>query len=242
MVLITILCICIYNIYLLDSIVGGEKTSDDSEIEKKKKDKTKIISFYEELLKQHGDTPQAFDWGSKKSQINRFKVLIEGFDLEGKKLLDVGCGTGDLYGFLISLEIKNFGYTGIDISERMIKQAREKFPNANFIKDDFLKRNFNGDFDIVFVSGTFNYKCKDHLEFLKKAIKKIYKISNIGVGFNLTSTYVDSEYKTNHTYYADPEKIFSFCKSISKWVTLRHDYAPHDFTIYLYKYNKYDRG
>ena len=37
--------------------------------------------------------------------------------------------------------------------------------------------------------------------------------------------------------YSDPSQVFRFCKSLSEWVVLRHDYLPHDFTIYMYKNN-----
>jgi hypothetical protein len=36
-------------------------------------------------------------------------------------------------------------------------------------------------------------------------------------------------------FYADPVEIVRFCRSLTPWVVLRHDYLAHDFTVYLYR-------
>ena len=52
-------------------------------------------------------------------------------DSKGKKLLDVGCGTGEI---TIELEKKGFRVTGIDFSEVAIKKAKAKGIDA-FVSD-----------------------------------------------------------------------------------------------------------
>jgi hypothetical protein len=49
----------------------------------------------------------------------------------------------------------------------------------------------------------------------------------------MLSTYVD--YQEQHLYYYHPEQIFSMAKAISSRVLLRHDFAPFEFCIQLYK-------
>ena len=46
----------------------------------------------------------------------------------GQTLLDLGCGTGDLYQFILE---KGYGYIGIDISKDMIAEAKNRFPDAD---------------------------------------------------------------------------------------------------------------
>jgi ubiquinone/menaquinone biosynthesis C-methylase UbiE len=45
----------------------------------------------------------------------------------GASVLDVGCGTGVLVPYLLPLLGEGGNYTGIDVSERMVVQARRKF-------------------------------------------------------------------------------------------------------------------
>ena len=52
------------------------------------------------------------------------------------KVLDVGCGTGHHVG---ELNAKGVDVIGLDISEAMVKKAKENFPNAKFQQGDALK-------------------------------------------------------------------------------------------------------
>jgi 2-polyprenyl-3-methyl-5-hydroxy-6-metoxy-1,4-benzoquinol methylase len=56
--------------------------------------------------------------------------------LEGKKVLDIGCATGE---FIANIEKKNTCY-GCDYSEYAIKQCQEKFPH---IRDHFFQVDIN---------------------------------------------------------------------------------------------------
>lgn len=47
------------------------------------------------------------------------------------RVLEIGCGSGRLYGFLAkSFTTKEFAYTGVDISRNLIQKAKEEFPDA----------------------------------------------------------------------------------------------------------------
>jgi ubiquinone/menaquinone biosynthesis C-methylase UbiE len=51
-------------------------------------------------------------------------------------ILDVGCGTGH---HVAALEAQHIPAIGIDISSAMIKQAKELYPNYNFVQGDVLR-------------------------------------------------------------------------------------------------------
>ena len=58
--------------------------------------------------------------------INGFNLLIkqvETYGIEGKKLLDLACGTGELS---IRLAEEGYDVTGVDLSSDMLAVAREK--------------------------------------------------------------------------------------------------------------------
>lgn len=54
---------------------------------------------------------------------------------EGDKVLDVGCGNGRL---LQALGDKQIDYLGIDLSEELLKKARENYPGFSFATGDIL--------------------------------------------------------------------------------------------------------
>jgi len=96
------------------------------------------------------------------------------------KILDIGCGTGR---HSIELSKRGYSVTGIDLSDSLLKKAREKADKQN-IKIDFLKydaRNmpFENEFDaaIMLCEGAFPLMETDEMnyEILKNATKSLKK-------------------------------------------------------------------
>lgn len=81
--------------------------------------------------------------------------------LDGKKVLDLGCGTGR-FSFLFEKE-NPLSILGVDISEQMLNIAKNKALNRNskvkFIQYDISNLNTynNEKFDFIFSSTTFHY-------------------------------------------------------------------------------------
>lgn len=48
---------------------------------------------------------------------------------EGDRVLDIGCGNGKLFGFLVGKN-KKFSYVGLDVSEKLIKIAQDFYPET----------------------------------------------------------------------------------------------------------------
>lgn len=73
---------------------------------------------------------------------------------EGEKILDLGCGTGDL-----AHDISNYGakVLGIDASTDMIKQAQKKFPSLHFKVQDGTSMPFTEEFDAVFSNAALHW-------------------------------------------------------------------------------------
>ncbi len=78
---------------------------------------------------------------------------------EGSQVLDVGTGTGALIVHFLELGVKQENITGVDLSEEMLKNARERFPKVNFIKGDILDADTvigsANQFDAVFFNACF---------------------------------------------------------------------------------------
>ena len=192
-----------------------------------------IVNFYDKNVKQFKDNIKSVGWGSKASQEKRFLVFSCIDKLEKKSILDVGCGIGDFYGWLKE-RYKKREYTGIDITPSMVEFASKKYPEIEFKVMNILDMTETTPVcDYAFASGIFNLRIPQHELFLKSTIQKMFLLSREGIAFNIMSTKADFFEKKE--YYADPGKMLNFCLDLSRRVVLRHDYMPHDFTVYVYK-------
>jgi len=200
------------------------------------KDKKIIINHYNRKIKKYRNGPKAVGWGNKKSQLIRFQILSEIGDLNNKTILDVGCGTGDLYGFLTKKKkIKIKRYLGIDVNPLMIKRARKKYLEADFEVRDLLKNTIKEPFDYVLESGVFGLKIPHWGKLTYEILIRMFKISKIGMGANFLSDFVPFK-KDRSSYFVNPGEILTFaCNHLTSKLILRHDYLPHDFTVFFYK-------
>jgi len=84
--------------------------------------------FYRDALARYGENAEGVHWHSRGHQQRRFQVLCDLLpaDLAGLTLVDVGCGLGDLHGFLAERDMLPGCYIGIDACEPMVRAARER--------------------------------------------------------------------------------------------------------------------
>jgi len=189
----------------------------------------RIREHYLPLLAEYGATFRAVDWGSSQGQKNRFQVLLKVGDLLNASILDVGCGVGHLVEYLIEIEYRG-NYIGIDTLPEMVMIAREYYPNWKFQESDISTSEIIWKSDYVLGSGLFTFSDQKLMEM---TIQAMFNACNRAVAFNSLSIWADC--KESGEFYADPLTIVDFCRSLTPWVVLRHDYLPHDFTIYMYK-------
>lgn len=69
---------------------------------------------------------------------------------DGMSILEVGCGTGLVYGALKKATTARFKYVGVDVSEAMLGIARKSFSDGDFRIGDVFDLDFEGkSFDLV---------------------------------------------------------------------------------------------
>src|SRR5215813_5066045 len=94
--------------------------------------KQNVIDYFEKCLAKHGNTPQGVDYNGRESQYERFDILASIDPLRGKRILDVACGLGHFYDFLIERKMQPLKYKGVDISPMMIEGAGNNHPTVEF--------------------------------------------------------------------------------------------------------------
>ncbi len=113
-------------------------------------------------------------WAEHVSRIFSFSKL------RVRDVLEVGCGTGNLTGYLRRL---GYNVVGIDVSEDMIKVARRKLPDVEFYVEDATNFSLNRTFDAVVSTFDSLNNITDPDELLKafKNIKRHLKMGGIFV-------------------------------------------------------------
>lgn len=85
---------------------------------------------------------------------------------KGERILDIGCGTGDL---AHQIDQSGAEVTGIDQSNNMIQQASKKYPGIPFKQQDILNLNSQNEFDTVFSNATLHW-----IKAPERALQHIY--------------------------------------------------------------------
>jgi len=189
---------------------------------------------YDERLKKFGVNPKTLGW-LKGRQAIRFSVLTSIGSMNHKKILDVGCGFGDLYEYLQQKNLE-FNYFGFDFNPNLLNIAKEKYPRTKFRLFDLEKDHLIEKFDWIIVSGLFNHKRKGNYKFIESSLKKLFQNCKRGIAVDFITSYVD--FRNPESFYASPEKILKIAKNISDRVTIRQDYMKFEFVLYIYKNSK----
>lgn len=199
----------------------------------------KVNEYYSKRILEHGATPQGVDWNGEESQNIRFHQLMKVAESNNGdfSLLDFGCGYGGMLDYLEPVYGKRLSYTGLDISPEMIKEAKKLYVN----KGDFFE-SLPADFkaDYLVASGVFNVRQDtpddQWWEYIIKTLDQFDQLSTKGFAFNILTSYSDKPFMRDYLYYANPEKLFAYCKThYSKQVALLHDYPLYEFTILVKK-------
>lgn len=131
------------------------------------------------------------------------KYIIDNFD-KNSKILDLGGGTG-----VLSSELIKMGYKVdmLDISKKMIDQAKQKYKNLNInmfenklICGNFLDLKLENTYNVVTALGFFEYQ-----EDYSKNLNKIYYylsdngqvVFNLPIKYNLSNFFGLSKYVNN---------------------------------------------
>ena len=198
----------------------------------KPEDKSWMLARYDERLAKFGDDIRTLGSGTIERRRIRFQVLREIGITSGSSVLDIGCGFGDFYGYLVEQGI-DVDYVGVDINPRLLEVAANKYPAARFVQADVLTEDVVGA-DYVVASGTFNLALRsdDNYEYVAAMLRRAYALSRRGVAMDCHTSYVD--YRVDDIFYYQPEKLFAAAKAITKRVQLRHDYPLFEFCLYLF--------
>lgn len=182
-------------------------------------------TFYKASLQRHGLTCKALHWNSEESQLLRFKVLLSMLpqDISNYSIVDAGCGFGDLYAFMNSKPLK---YTGIDIMDEMIEEAKNK-TGCEILKLD-LCYDEAPSADYYICSGSMNILQKFETYLF---IQNCYGACKKGFVFNILEGDDDS---LVYNYFKEKE-LKELAKKLGAKMVVKSGYMYKDISVGFFK-------
>jgi len=175
----------------------------------------------------------------KKILYSPLKYKVRGAVIQkGKKLLDIGCGSGQ---FLY--EMKQFGMDiyGVEPSDFDEKIAKEK--KLNILKSDLIKANYPSNFfDIITINHVLEHT-NDPLKTIKEIYRILKKRGTLIIGVPNSNALAYSLFKKNWYQLDVPRHLFNFSdknlkellqKEGFKIKKIRYNSRPSQFVVSLY--------
>jgi hypothetical protein len=188
---------------------------------------------YVRAAEQYGAGFSALLWASPKTQRARFDAICRAYEMEGKSVLDAGCGRADLMGFLQDRHIRPADYIGLEAVDPLAAAAESRaYSNSRIIRGDFIRepaRLFVGA-DVIVFSGSLNTMSPS---VFYSTLARAYEAAAEAVVFNFlsSSALAGKQYLVWHP----PEQVYTFAQRLGDEVTMIADYLQGDCTIAMAK-------
>lgn len=187
---------------------------------------------YDKAFEEHGESPKALHWSSYRVPAVRFSELVKDLPVEGRSILDAGCGMGDLLPFLYS-KSTDFKYLGADTKAEFIDVAKRRYEGHEFVVADAVNDDL-GKFDVVIASGILNGNVENWMEKRQSAIRNLFDKTSEVLAFNMSGS-VNPIPNTDITAFADLKEIFGFCAGLTPKIIVRAHYTKRGFAIIMFK-------
>lgn len=164
------------------------------------------------------------------------KKILSKLNLEGKKILDVGCASGDFFKVL-KKKYNKIDYHGIDLDKKCILSAKKKFgSSARFDAFDlFDKRLNNKSYDLIMIWNLF-YMIPNWKDFLIRCanLSKKYVIFDNKIKFS-GSTIVDLDLSYQY-YHKSNKRNYYVVHNIHELISFLQIHEINLSDIYCYGY------
>ena len=188
-----------------------------------------VLERYTKRLAELGPAPEALGW-TRNRHVLRYHVLLDQWKPTTERVLDFGCGFGDMYAYCRD-RFPHVRYEGLDLNDQLIAAGRARYPDAKLSARNVLRDGLDGRWDLIVASGVFNYKLSDNWAFVRQMFDMFAANADMGFAANFLSNRVD--YELDHTFHADPVQVLELAYRYSNRVVLRNDYMPFEFTVYV---------
>lgn len=184
--------------------------------------------FYAASLKKHGATAQGVHWRSEDNQRIRFDQIVSLIPYNGDaiRIVDAGCGLGDLYRYLHPLMKENLDYIGLDSYDAMAAIAAQRAGGEIRCLDVLHDVLPHADY----------YVCSGALNILtpyesRRFIRRCFDASKRGFVFN----FLEGEDNSSTYNYIRADSIEALARDLNARCILKRGYLSDDCTAAFYR-------
>lgn len=198
-------------------------------------------TYFDEIdhyRRKHAENAATRFWGSRAGQEARFRALLRltgGF--AGQRILDLGCGAGDLLAFAVAQGETPAFYLGVEIVPEFAVEARARNLPGEFVAADATAPGWSPpDVDWVVANGLFGHRQPGEAwwERFQALTGRMHGWAKRGIAITLVSAY--SSGNNPEARYSRPAEILAdFARRFGANLALDHAYLPNDFAIAAYK-------
>ena len=192
-----------------------------------------VIQRYQRRIAEHGSTFASLNSGSEEKQAMRQWVHASALRGDRPSILEIGCGLGDFYKYLVAKSgIAPISGTILFLST--LPNAAASSPHAKFEVRNIFVDGIDGNYDTVVMSQVLNnrYQKSDNMQVMRRRLNWHFNTLACSVSVDMLSTYVD--FRNPDLFYYSPEDIFRMAKAITPRVLIRHDYRAFEFAVQLF--------
>ena len=199
----------------------------------------RISEYYTSKVKEFGCTPFGVDWTCVATQEMRFVQLLKLCDFSSPCTInDLGCGYGALAGFLGRWHgACPVDYLGIDLSEEMVRRARQQWRGADRVRFTIGCRSPRvADYSLA--SGIFNVRLEEPEDrwnsFVRSTLGDLAATSSRGFAVNFIDRPPSGAWVPPGLYTTSPEPWIEYCSEhVGADVELVKDYGMREFTLLI---------
>lgn len=169
------------------------------------------------------------EWSLEYRRRFIYDPMFEGIDLSGMEVLDAMCGSGQTTSYLLTRGAK---VTGLDISNEVLDQFQERWPETKVVKRSLLDSGLpDNSFDCVSVVGGLHHI---HPE-MKAAVREIHRVLKPGGYFCFMEPHTGSFPDVIRRVWYRFDRFFSDNEAAIDITRMQRDFADR-FTLRRAKY------
>ena len=189
------------------------------------------ITRYSDRYRKLGRHAHTLGWGSEEQQRYRFAQALRATALDGKSVLDIGCGFGDFLSSCSDVGCRLKDYTGWDINPDLIAEAKQQHPSSSFAVLNLAEQEeLLPVAEVGVMLGVLNLNFKkayDNMTFSKMMIQKAFSAVSETLVVDFLSLYRTPDYpEEDFVFYHNPVDMLAFALELTPNVRLLHDYVP----------------
>lgn len=177
------------------------------------------------------DNATRLGWENQQAQRARFSAFADALDLQGRRILDVGAGYGDLYDFLQCRELV-CEYWATEMYQPFWRHLAARFGPERILACDILGGDCPlapGSVDVIYCSGPFNLLPLGTLDYLHRGFDTLADLAREAVVISLLDH--RSPAREEPYAYFNPDLLPAELARGDYDIECRSAYLPNDFTL-----------